>query len=96
MWQLESRCLTTDNPLEMLIQNVIIHDQLKSIPIFIRKFEHYTLSELLIVIYELNILLAHERVHLGHLHFVLPEQEGRNPVVTNLASTQMLVWRFSM
>ncbi len=71
----------TDNMLEMLIHNVIVHDQFEPVPIFISKVEHYTLLHPLKVIYELNVLLAHERVHLGHLHFVLPEQEGRNPVV---------------
>ncbi len=82
MWQLKNRCLMTDNMLEMPIHKVIINDQFKPILILISKFKHYTLTEPLIVIYELNILLAHERVHLGHLHFVLPEQEGKNPVMT--------------
>jgi hypothetical protein len=81
MWQLKNRCLTTDNTLEMPIHNVIVKDQFKPILIPMSKFKYYTLTEPLIVIYELNILLAHERVHLRHPHFVLPEQEGRNPVV---------------
>jgi hypothetical protein len=72
MWKLENRCLTTDNMLEMPIHNVLVHDQFKLVPTFI-SFKHYTLSEPLIVIYELKVLLAHERVHLGHSHFVLPE-----------------------
>ncbi len=82
MWQLENRSLTADNMLEMPICNVIVNDQFKPIPIFISKLEHYTLLEPLIVIYELNVLLTHERVHLGHPHYVLPEQDDRNPVVT--------------
>jgi hypothetical protein len=68
--------------LEMHIHNVIVNDQFKSIPILISKFEQHKLREPLIVIHELHILLAHERVHLGHPHFFLPEQEGRNIVVT--------------
>jgi hypothetical protein len=63
----------TDNTLKMPIDNVTIHDQFELVPIFISKFEHYRLSEPLIVIYELKVLLAHKRVHLGHLHFVLPK-----------------------
>jgi hypothetical protein len=43
--------------------------------------KHYTLLEPLIVVFELYVLLAHERVHLGHPHFVLPEQEGRDSMV---------------
>jgi hypothetical protein len=81
MWQLENRCLMTDNMLEMPIHSAIVHDQFEPVPIFISKFEHYTLSESLIVIYELNILLAQERVHLGHPLFTLPQQKGRDPVV---------------
>jgi hypothetical protein len=72
--------------LEMPIHNVIIHDQFQPVLMFISKFEHYTLLEPLIVIYELDILVAHERVHLGHLHFVLPEQEGRDPVVAKFST----------
>jgi hypothetical protein len=84
MWQLKDRCLTTDIMLEMLIHNIIVHDHFELVPIFISKFKHYTLSEPLIVVYELYVLLAHERVHLGHPHFVLPEQEGRDSVVAKL------------
>jgi hypothetical protein len=83
MWQLKNRCLKSDNTLEMPIHNVIVNDQFKPILILISKFEHSTLTQPLIVIYELDILLAHESFHLGHPHFVLPEQEGRNPVMTN-------------
>jgi hypothetical protein len=86
MWQLESRCLTTDNTIEMPIHNVLIHDQFKPAPIFIRKFKHYTLLEPIIVIYELNnVLLAHERVYLGHPQFVLMEQEGRGPMLAKFS-----------
>jgi hypothetical protein len=65
MWQLKNSCLTTDNMLEMPIHNVIICDQFKPILIFISKIEHYTLLEPLIVIYELNVLLAYKRFILG-------------------------------
>jgi hypothetical protein len=82
MWQLKNRCLATDNMPEMPIHNIIVHDQFKPIPIFVNKFKHYTLLDPLIVNYEFDILLTHERVHLGHPHFVLLEQEGRNPMVT--------------
>jgi hypothetical protein len=85
MWQLEDRCLTTDNTLEMPIHNIIIHDQFEQVPIFISKFKYYTLSEPLIVVYKLYVLLAHERVHLGHLRFVLPGQEGRDSVVAKFS-----------
>jgi hypothetical protein len=87
MWQLKNKCLTTDNTLEMPIHIVIVHDQFKPIPIFISKIKHYTLLEPLTVIYELGILLAHKRVHLGHPHFVLPEQEGRDPMVKKFSIT---------
>jgi hypothetical protein len=60
MWQLEDRCLTTDNTLEMPIHNVVVHDQFQPVSIFISKFKHYTLLEPLIVVYELHVLLAHE------------------------------------
>jgi hypothetical protein len=62
----------TDHTLKMPIHNVIIHDQFELVPIFISKYKHYTLLEPLIVVYELYVLLAHERFHLGHPHFVLP------------------------
>jgi hypothetical protein len=85
MWQLEDRCLATDNMIEMPIHNVIIHDQFEPVSIFISNFEHFTLSEPLIIIYELDVLLAHERVHLGHPHFVLSEQEGGDPMVAKFS-----------
>ena len=80
MWQLKDRCLTTDIMLEMLIHNIIVHDQFELVPIFISKFKHYTLLKPFIVVYELYVLLAHERVHLGHSHFALPEHKDRDSV----------------
>jgi hypothetical protein len=85
MWQLKIRYLTADYTLEMPIHNVVIHDQFEPVPIFISKFEHYTLSEPLIVVNELNVLLARNRVHLRHLHFVLPEQDGRDSLVSKFS-----------
>jgi hypothetical protein len=82
VWQLKDRCLTTNYTLEMPIHKIVIHDQFEPDPIFISKSKHYTLSEPLIVVNELNVLLAHEQVHLRHLHFVLPEQEGRDLMVS--------------
>jgi hypothetical protein len=76
MWQLKNRCLMTDNMLEMPIHNIIVNDQFKPIPIFISKLEHNTIMEPLIVIYELNVLLAHERIHLGHMHFELQSKKA--------------------
>jgi hypothetical protein len=61
MWQLENSCLMTDIMLEMPIHNVTLNDQFKPIPIFISKFEHYTLLETLKVIYEsMSCLLMRE------------------------------------
>ena len=61
----------------MPIHNIIVNNQFKPIPVLLSQFKDNTLMQHLIVIDELNILLAHERVHLGHPHFVLPEQEPR-------------------
>ncbi len=67
MWQLKDRRLMTDNMLVMPIHNVIviINDQFKPIPILVKMFKHYALTETLIVIHELNILLHMREFILG-------------------------------